>query len=118
MMFRKSFILVSFLLFVIAFSSCEYKWIEGADPSATVSFSSDIQPIFTSKCVSCHSDGGIAPFSLEAGKSYESIDSEGLIDTANPGNSKLLSSHVTEKITANQAEQLLYWIQQGGANDN
>jgi Secretion system C-terminal sorting domain len=45
-----------------------------ADVPAQVSFSTDVQPIFTTNCVNrgCHPGGG-APFSLEEGVSYTNL---------------------------------------------
>ena len=117
-MVKKSFILVSFIVFLIAFSSCEYKWIEGVDSSVPQSFSSDIQPIFDANCVSCHD--GTQRFSLKAGESYNSIISKGLIDSDNNSNSliyTLPSGHPTVNYPTNARESVLVWIQQG-ANDN
>ncbi len=48
----------------------------GPSPSdTTISFSSQVQPIFTNSCAipGCHVTGGIAPMSLQAGFAYKDI---------------------------------------------
>jgi len=47
----------------------------GSGDSTSVSFSNQIQPIFTSSCAipGCHVTGGVAPMSLQAGKAYADI---------------------------------------------
>ncbi len=42
-------------------------------PAGTVFYSSQVQPIFTNNCVGCHTPGGQAPFSLQAGVSRGNI---------------------------------------------
>lgn len=46
-----------------------------APSDTTISFSSQVQPIFTNSCAvpGCHVTGGIAPMSLEAGQAYADI---------------------------------------------
>jgi len=54
-------ILVSFFVFVGA--ACSSTPTQVVDPNAP-KFTTDVQPIFEAKCVACHMQGGIAPFSL------------------------------------------------------
>ena len=42
-------------------------------PAGTVFYSSQVQPIFTNNCLGCHTPGGQAPFSLQAGMSRGNI---------------------------------------------
>ncbi|MBI5472446.1 MAG: hypothetical protein HY961_08890 [Ignavibacteriae bacterium] len=44
-----------------------------APPAGPISFASHVQPIFSGNCTGCHSAGGSAPFSLEAGVSRGNI---------------------------------------------
>ena len=44
-----------------------------APPSETVSFASDVQPIFDASCVGCHGDGGNAGLDLRSGRSYANL---------------------------------------------
>jgi len=116
-----------FLLFMIGLSSCKYdNVIEPAPPSPTdtVSFSQQIQPIFTSNCISCHKTGAQAP-DLTAGNAYTDIMNMNLVNTTSPESSTIYwhpspdnpTAHAWEKYTANQAALVLIWIQQG-AKDN
>ncbi|MCO8124575.1 redoxin domain-containing protein [Stieleria sp. TO1_6] len=43
---------------------CHIGRVKSSPPSGDVTFTKDIAPIFNSKCVSCHRDGEIAPFTL------------------------------------------------------
>lgn len=84
-----------------------------------VSFSGDIQPIFNSKCVSCHS-GAQAP-DLREGWSYEELTEGGYI--AEPEfacESKLyqvFSGTHDGRASGEEILQILGWIQEG-AQDN
>ncbi len=42
-------------------------------PSETVSFATDVQPIFDNNCVGCHGDGGNAGLDLRSGLSYTNL---------------------------------------------
>ena len=115
------------LVMVIFASSCQYKWIvepeiPPPDPEDTISFSQQIVPIWSEQnCIGCHNTGGTPP-DLTADNAYNSITTMGLVDTANPEQSKIYyyplpdGSHY-EKYTSSQAALLLGWIEQG-AMDN
>jgi hypothetical protein len=69
-------------------------------PSGTVFFSADVQPILTNNCISsCHTPGGIAPFSLQGG-----------VSRANLVNVQAVSSCTSEKrvLPGNAATSVLY----------
>lgn len=120
---RYSFVLITGLLFL--FSACEYKFIEpkdpNIDPDQTISFSSDIIPIFEDKCVDCHSPSGTV-VSLEAGDAYNNILGGGLVDTENPDQSIIYTkaepnaSHAA-LYSVDEAGTVLLWIQQGAENN-
>jgi hypothetical protein len=94
----------------------------------TISFSSDIVPIFNKSCSisGCHATGGKAP-DLTDSKAFSSLNSGGYLDVAKPASSKLYLS-LTGKYgmvmpigTANNPSNLnnlvLAWITQGAKNN-
>ena len=59
--------------------------------TTTISFSSDIQPIFTASCAfsGCHVAGGKAP-NLSIGVAYQSLQDGGYVVANDPDNSQLM----------------------------
>ena len=111
---------------IMLLNSCEYKFIvepviPPPDPGDTISFSLEIEPIFTDNgCVSCHP--GLHSPDLTVGNAYNSITSTGLINTDNSELSIIYvkpspTSNHYAKYTAGQASLVLIWIEQG-ALDN
>jgi hypothetical protein len=119
------------LLFLLAgiflFAACEYATItpDGPPPPPppgdTTSFSLEIQPIFDSKCLLCHS-GATAP-DLRAGKSYQSLFDNNMVVAGNPEQSILytclLSPSGSMKDYSNATNNaLIYnWIKEGAKNN-
>lgn len=105
---------------VVIMSSCEkYRYlVETVNPTDTVYFQADIQPIFNAGCLNCH--GTLRDPDLRNGHAYEALISGGYI--AEPAEAsliytKLLSgSHATYVSDADR-QKILYWIKQG-AEDN
>jgi hypothetical protein len=91
-------------------------------PVHQISYSGVIQPIFTAKCVSCHGVGQTAPV-LVAGKSYKALmNSPGMIDTINPGNSILYKEMapgggMSSTCKKADADSVYKWIDQGAKNN-
>ncbi|MBN2595186.1 hypothetical protein [Labilibaculum sp.] len=118
--------LVSLLLVfltTLCFVSCEYDTIEVDQivipPDQEISFSTDIVPIFTSNCISCH-DGGINP-DLRASNAFNALTTGGYINVDLPGSSELYTklqsgSHST-RASLTEKQLILEWITRG-ANDN
>lgn len=121
-----------FVISLIAFSlgGCKYDFIvpedipitDPDDPNAVqISFATDIQPIFDSKCIFCHKSGGQNP-DLTAGNSYAALNSN-YVNTTTPTASTLYTkpkpdaggSH--QKYSAGEAALVLGWIQQGAKNN-
>lgn len=106
------------------YTACTSDVIESPKPpdvTDTISFSGEIQPIFTERCISCHRAGGTPP-NLTEGSSYASLMNEGSIDTINPAQSELYlritpggNSHPYKNST--YAETFLAWITQGAPNN-
>lgn len=113
---------------VMFFAGCEYTFVQQEeitppepDPDNPISFASQIVPIFTSRCLDCHDNGGTAP-DLSAANAYSSVSS--LVNTSNPTASKLYdyiqpntSTHGWRKYSATQAGLVLLWIQEGALNN-
>ena len=74
-------------------SSCEkYSWIpEVVNPTDSVHFQAEIQPIFTANCISCH--GAIKAPDLRDGNSYEALTEGGYVDL--PGETSELYTKMT-----------------------
>jgi hypothetical protein len=116
------------LLFLsTAVFSCTYDFIKKAEPinpSTPVSFATQILPIFSSDgCTSCHKPGGQTP-DYTTSNAYASIISNNVVNTTTPESSLLYtvpnpttSGHTWTKLTANQAQIILVWIQQGALNN-
>lgn len=126
MKFLKSLIFISFAM--VMFAGCQYNWIlpeETTDPNPggePVSFATQVQPIFTAKCVSCHNTGGTSP-DLSSGKAYNQVV-PGYVNLTTPAESKIYtfpapttSVHSWKKLSANEATLLLTWIQEGAKNN-
>lgn len=92
----------------------------------TVSFASDILPIFTKDCAvsGCHASGGKAP-DLSAANAYSSLTSGGYIDTGSPESSGLYQWMAGKKstpmplsgINSSNNALVLAWIKQGAKNN-
>jgi hypothetical protein len=91
--------------------------------SDTLSYSADIQPIFTKSCLGsgCHSvNGGLQPF-LESSISYESLLGGNYVDTLAPESSIIYarinaSSNFmppSAKLPPVEIQKILIWIKQG-----
>lgn len=108
-------------------SSCTYKYVEPETISLTdsVSFSTQIQPIFDANCTSCHKPGAANGLDLTAPNAYSQIKSTGLIDANyDAANSKLYtyvepssSTHSWEKYSDSEAQLISVWITQGAKNN-
>ena len=115
-------ILVAFILLAVitGFSSCEkYSYTPPAvDPNATWHFQTDIQPIFTANCITCH--GGLQAPNLTNGKSYLALTTGGFVNRP-AETSKLYSKMISSGHTARSSDadklKVLYWITQGALNN-
>lgn len=121
---------IAFILMVIlGFTACNYDFIEpevvNIDPTDTISFQSEIIPIFTTndKCTSCHKTGETAPDLSEA-NAYNSIMNDNLVVDGDAEGSKIYyypapstSDHSWEKYSEEDAQKVLVWIEQGALNN-
>ena len=122
---RKRIFSLAFLAImgVFFFYSCAYDTLvpDKINPDKKVLFSTDIQPIFTQKCVTCHT-GSPAP-DLRPGNSYNSLTTGNYINKTSPNQSKIYTEIApnggmyqwSNNITDSQL--VLLWIQQGALNN-
>jgi hypothetical protein len=109
-------------LFLMFFAGCEKEVFEPVViPDETISFATDIQPIFSAHCVSCHPP--TKGIDLTTGHAYESLVPAfvSVADTANPEGSKLYkqltSTSHSPRTSELEKQTILKWISQG-AQDN
>lgn len=109
------------------FSSCVYNIpVQEVLPpiEEEVSFATDVVPIFDAQgCTNCHNGASAATsLNLTADVAYSNITDKGLVDLADPENSKIYylplptGSHF-KKYTSQQAQYVLTWIEQGAADN-
>jgi hypothetical protein len=113
-------------LFGLLLNACTYDFIvkeelPPIDTTVPVSFATQIVPIFTNSCVSCHKTGGQAP-DLSAANAYNSIKTMNLVNTTTPESSIIYAfpgsaSHSWKGYTASESQLVLTWIQQGAKNN-
>ncbi len=113
-------LLAGMLMFIIIFTSCEkvvFPPVEINIPE-TVSYTTDIQPIWDANCVTCH--GGQRNPDLRSGGSYDALISGGYVNTGDPPESKLIKKlYGSHDSRAKEAEKqlILGWIDQGAKNN-
>ena len=105
---------------ITGISSCEkYSFTPPViNTTDTLHFSTDIQPIFTANCITCH--GAIQHPILKEGKAYQNLFDGGLINL--PGETSILYVHMNSTghtARSSDAEKLkvLIWVNQGALNN-
>jgi hypothetical protein len=115
--------LLGVLLTGFTFTACEYQFVEPEQiilPDDPISFATEIQPVFNSKCNTCHT---VTSPVLTDGNAYQNLMSGGYIDLNNPESSviyvKVSSGHPGGSSAFNSTERaiLLKWIQEGAENN-
>jgi hypothetical protein len=120
----KRYIKILAFLFMIGLVACEYDYIPEEeiviptpDPDDPISFKDQIEPIFQSKCISCHDSKN--PI-LTTGVAYSSLTDGDYIKISDPTDSKIYKrskdGHGANMSSA-ELTLLLLWIQEG-AKDN
>ncbi len=121
---RKIISISVILLGLFLLNACEYEKItpDATPVNPNVSFSKDIQPIFTNSCLgsACHS-GSVAP-NLTEGKSYSALQEGNYIDLNVPNQSKIYTvmapgGSMSNHTTPTDASLVLQWIEQGAKNN-
>ncbi len=118
--------LLMFLIGIFILYACEYDFIEPPipvppDPTDTISFSTEVAPIFGEQgCLACH--GGTISPDLSPANAYLSIINNSLVDLDNPAQSIIYTKPIpggshSGTYTPDQSAVVLVWIEQG-ANDN
>jgi hypothetical protein len=121
---------IYFLLFALGLllNACTYDFIvkeelPKVDPTVSILFATQIVPIFTDKCVSCHKTGGQAP-DLSAAAAYNAMKNMNLVNTAAPETSLIYTYpspsttlHNWKKYSGAEAQLVLTWLQQGAKNN-
>lgn len=105
--------------------SCTYDWYEPIEPDIpdVVSYSVNIQPIWDDGCndSGCHAAGGTSP-DLTKENSYNSLWSNGLINTTDPYNSKIYTKcapngSMNKYTEPGDYQMILAWLEQGAKNN-
>ena len=109
-------------------TGCKYNWIlpeevEPPNPDGNpVSYATQVQPIFTAKCVGCHNTGGTAP-DLTTGKSYSQVV-PAHVNLSAPAESDIYkfpsptsTVHTWKKYSTSEAALVLTWIEEGAKNN-
>ena len=105
---------------VVGFSSCErYSWEPVVvNPTDSVHFQAQIQPIFNANCLSCH--GAIKAPDLRDGKSYKALTTGGYVtptDATCKLYSKMTGSDHAPRSSYMDKQKILIWITQGALNN-
>jgi len=104
-------------------TSCQYDFyvpeLPDIDPEVDVSFSQEITPIFSAKCLNCH--GGNIPPDLRPENAYASIV-PARVNLDVPNDSKIYTKPLPDgshaaKYSDAEAALILTWIEQGAKNN-
>jgi len=124
MQYRKYLFMIAVLMGLLSLWSCEYEKIypEPLPPvTDTIHYSTDIQSIWNSACVGCHSPG-VTPPDLSQANSYNSLINGNFVNIAGPASSLIYTCMIGNGSMAvhtnpTQANLVLVWIQQGAKNN-
>jgi hypothetical protein len=117
---RQILVAMVLLAIITGISSCEkYTFMPPViNPIDTIHFETDIQPIFTANCITCH--GALRSPDLRDGKSYDALTKGAYVNQ--PGETSILytqmkaTDHIARSTDADR-QKVLIWINQG-ALDN
>jgi|FLOH01.1.fsa_nt_gi hypothetical protein len=116
-----------FVLLVTILSGCEKAYVQSEVIPDKVSFSTDIVPIFSTSCTSCHSNGGqFSLLILTSDVAYNQLLSDGwnapYVNIEDPPSSSLyvkMNSNMPPEglLSFNKIEMILKWIEEGAENN-
>ncbi len=115
--------IISNLLFIslLLFGSCEKHsyLVETVNPGDSISLQTDVQPVFTDKCVRCHTGSGTAKLDLRAGNSYTSLLNRGYITPPDSTCTLFVTIYGGHNATLldNEKQKILIWVIQGAQNN-
>ncbi len=96
-----------------------------AGHSGAISYANDIAPILKERCVSCHMEGGIAPFAMSSHQmvqGWSPMIRETLYTKRMPpgqiDNEFVDSFHGVNHITVEETQKLVSWINNGSQNND
>jgi len=97
--------------------SCEKYVIPKSDIPTDVSYSADVQPIFDTKCISCHPPN--KSLDLRPEFSYDALIDGGYVNTDDPESSTVYSKMKEGhgKATEEESNVVLGWIIEGAENN-
>jgi len=127
--FKNLVLLGTLVAGVFYFSSCEkYTYIvdkripiidtTGSDTTNLVKFATEIQPIFSAKCIGCHK--GTRNPDLREGNSYAALTGGGYVNppaTSSKLYTMLNSGSHSSLTTQEDKNKILLWISQGAKNN-
>jgi hypothetical protein len=119
-MLRQLLVAILVIAAIGGLMSCEkYTYTpEVVNPTDSVHFQAEIQPIFTANCISCH--GAIKAPDLRDGHSYKALTEGGYVNL--PGETSKLYVKMTgaehkPRTTDVEKQKVLIWINQGAHNN-
>jgi len=96
-----------------------------ASDLTSLSYANDIAPILEERCVTCHQEGGIAPFAMnnhQMVQGWSPMIRETLITKRMPpgqiDNEYVESFHGVNHITVEETQKLVHWIDNGSLNND
>lgn len=113
------FTTIAILSIASIIGSCQWVTIEpiaNQQTGDTISFSTEIQSIFSAKCITCHSSRNPV---LTEGNAYNSLVNGGFVDIQNPSSSIIViqTGGTHGGLTPGEKNKILTWIQQGALNN-
>tara|TARA_Y100000031_G_C8072647_1_gene315801 strand:+ start:214 stop:582 length:369 start_codon:yes stop_codon:yes gene_type:complete len=115
------------ILLVTILYGCEKAYVQPGEVPETVSFSTDIIPIFSTSCANCHASGSIFPgLILTTDVAYDQLLTDGIntpyVVPSDPASSSLYVRMTTDMppsglVSVTKQEIILKWIEEGAENN-